>query len=107
MKHKGGSETKGGFYWKKGTWEIVTVEGKRGVLPGTQDAEYLRVFGIFLLPVALVLSIAYVVFLPLVGFAMVFHTLARKAAAHLRLPAGARAVSAEAGSAKGHRGDRS
>ncbi len=34
MTRKGGNETKGGFYWKKGDWEIVTVEGKKGVLPG-------------------------------------------------------------------------
>ena len=34
MTRKGGNETKGGFYWKKGDWEIVTVEGKKGILPG-------------------------------------------------------------------------
>lgn len=33
MTTKGGSETKGGFYWKTGAWEIVTVEGNRGALP--------------------------------------------------------------------------
>lgn len=78
MKHKGGSETKGGFYWKKGAWEIVTVEGKTGMLPGTEESEYIRVHGLLLLPVALIISIAYVVFLPVVGFAMVFGTLGKK-----------------------------
>lgn len=80
MKHKGGSETKGGFYWKKGAWEVVTVEGKTGVLPGGQESEYIKLHGLLLLPVALIISIAYVVFLPVVGFAMIFGTLFKKIA---------------------------
>ncbi len=78
MKHKGGNETKGGFYWKKRAWEIVTVEGKTGTLPGDEKSEYLKIHGLLLLPVALVISIAYVVFLPVVGFAMIFGTLFKK-----------------------------
>jgi hypothetical protein len=70
MTRKGGNETKGGFYWKKGDWEIVTVEGKKGVLPGTAEAEYLRIPTILFIPVALTISAVYVVFLPFVGFAM-------------------------------------
>ncbi|MGA8184786.1 MAG: hypothetical protein WB819_14225 [Terriglobia bacterium] len=70
MTRKGGNETKGGFYWKKGDWEIVTVEGKKGVLPGTAEAEYLRIPTILFIPVALTISVVYVVFLPFVGFAM-------------------------------------
>lgn len=78
MKHTGGSQTKGGFYWKKGEWEIITVEGKSGTLPGTSAARYLRIPGLLLLPVGLVLSLVYVIFLPVVGFAMLFHTLFAK-----------------------------
>ena len=84
MRHKGESETKGGFYWKRGEWEIVTVEGKMGTLPGPGDAEYLRLPGLLLVPIALIVSIAYVVFLPLIGFAMLFHALAGKVAERLR-----------------------
>ena len=84
MRHKGESETKGGFYWKRGEWEIVTVDGKRGTLPGPGDAEYIRVPGLLLVPIALIVSIAYVVFLPLIGFAMLFHALAGKVAERLR-----------------------
>ncbi len=84
MRHKGGSETKGGFYWKRGEWEIVTVDGKSGTLPGPADAEYIRVPGLLVIPIALIVSIAYVVFLPLIGFAMLFHALAGKVAERLR-----------------------
>lgn len=70
MTHKGGNETKGGFYWKKGDWEIVTVEGKSGMLPGTEQVEYLRIPTLLFIPVVLTMSVVYVVFLPFIGFAM-------------------------------------
>lgn len=72
MTHIGGSETKGGFYWKKGAWEIVTIEGENGRLPGGNNESYLRVPGLLVVPLALVISIAYVVFLPVIGFTMLF-----------------------------------
>ena len=28
LTYKGGNQTKGGFYLKKGEWEMVTVDGK-------------------------------------------------------------------------------
>lgn len=92
MKHQGGSETKGGFYWKRGEWEIVTVDGKSGTLPGPKDAEYIRLPGLLLVPIALIVSIAYVVFLPLIGFAMLFHALAGKVAERVRTRVPARAA---------------
>lgn len=90
MREKGGSEAKGGFYWKKGQWEIVTVEGKRGTLPGGAEVEYIRVPGLLVVPVALIVSIGYVVFLPVVGFAMVFYAVGGKIFKRLRAPERAR-----------------
>ncbi len=84
MKHIGGTETKGGFYWKKGEWEIVTVDGKKGTLPGGSGSQYVRLPGILVLPAALVLSIAYVVFLPFIGFAMLLRALGSRVAPALR-----------------------
>jgi hypothetical protein len=78
MSIKGGSETKSGFYWKKGDWEIVTVEGKRGTLPGTEKTEYLRIPTLLFVPVAMVISVVYVIFFPFVGFAMLGKVVARK-----------------------------
>jgi hypothetical protein len=84
MARKGGNETKGGFYWKKGDWEIVTVEGKRGTLPGSEEVEYLRIPGILFVPVALTISVVYVVFLPFIGFAMLGKVIATKIRRELR-----------------------
>ena len=80
LKHHGGEKVKGGFYWKTAEWEIVTVNGKQGTLPGAEKTNYVKVPFLLLVPLALTMSIAYVVFLPFVGFAMVFGLAGRKAA---------------------------
>ena len=78
MVRNGGSKTKGGIYWKKGKWEIVTVEGKYGTLPGTEDIQYLHVPGIVFGPLALVLGLAFYLFLPLIGIYMLLSVAVRK-----------------------------
>lgn len=78
MALKGGSTTKGGLYWKKSEWEIVPVEGKEGALPGTGDNEYIRIPGTLFAPLALILGLAFYLFLPLIGFAMVFSVVGKK-----------------------------
>lgn len=75
---KGGSMTKGGLYWKKCEWEIVPVEGKNGILPGTQDIEYLRIPVVLVPPLALVLGLSLYLFLPLIGFVMLLFVLVKK-----------------------------
>ncbi|TAM80650.1 MAG: hypothetical protein EPN47_15450 [Acidobacteria bacterium] len=81
MTLKGGSEAKGGFYWKRGDWEIVTVEGKAGTLPGTEKTEYLRVPLVLFVPITMMISVAYVFFFPCVGF----YLLAKMGATKLRV----------------------
>ncbi len=78
MVRKGGSKTKGGMYWKKGEWEIVTVERTNGTLPGTDEDEYLRIPGILFAPLALVLGLGFYLFLPFIGFAMVVSLIGKK-----------------------------
>ena len=78
MALKVGSEAKGGFYWKRGEWEIVTVEGKVGALPGTEQNEYVRIPGIMFVPIAMLISVVYVIFFPFIGFAMLAKVITRK-----------------------------
>ena len=78
MTLKGGNEAKGGFYWRKGEWEIVTVEGKTGTLPGPEKVEYVRVPVILVIPLAMIVSVVYVIFFPFVGFYMLAKVGARK-----------------------------
>ncbi len=69
--NKGGSKVPAGFYFNKKNWEIVTVSGKRGgVLPGPAETEYLKIPAVAMLAAAPVLGAAFVIFLPLIGFAL-------------------------------------
>jgi len=70
LTYKGGDPAKNCFYLKKGEWEMVTVEGEHGSLPGGIECEYIKVPDILFVPVALALGGVFVVFLPLLGFAV-------------------------------------
>jgi len=83
LTYRGGTKAKGGLYWKAAEWELVTMDGE-GMLPGEAECKYLRVPVLLFLPAALVLGAAYVVFLPFIGFAMLFATIGRKVAAMMR-----------------------
>lgn len=78
MALKGGNKTRGGLYWKKGLWEIVTVEKSSGTLPGTEDEEYIRIPAILFAPGALVFGLAFYLFLPFIGFAMLLSVIGRR-----------------------------
>lgn len=84
LMHRGGTRVKWGLYWKLAQWEIVPVPKERGVLPGSQEHRYLRVPILLLLVLAPVMGGLYVIFLPLIGFVMVFGFAGRKTAGALR-----------------------
>jgi hypothetical protein len=88
---EGGTKVGGGFYFEKKSWELVVVSGKEGVLPGTEKNAYVKVPTVLLLAGAPLYSGAYVLFLPFIGFALLFREMARKAK-----EAGTRAVVREA-----------
>jgi hypothetical protein len=86
MVRNGGSQTKGGLYWKKGEWEVVTVQGKSGTLPGNEDVKYLRIPVVLFAPVALIMGLAFYLFLPFIGFAMLISLLVKKIGRKLAPP---------------------
>lgn len=84
IRQRGGDAVKGGFYWNRSSWKVEVVKGAAGVLPGDHEARYLRVPVLLMIPLALVLSVLFVLFLPLIGFAVLGETLfvhARKSVA--------------------------
>lgn len=87
MVRKGGSKTRDGLYWKKGEWEIVTVEGENGMLPGTEDVQYVRIPGTLFGPVALIMGLGFFLFLPFIGFAMLISVIVKKIGRMLASPA--------------------
>ena len=77
--NKGGNKVPAGFYFNKKNWEIVTVSGKRGgVLPGNPETEYLKIPAVAMLAAAPVLGAAFVIFLPVIGFALLASAVFKK-----------------------------
>ena len=74
----GGSKVEGGFYWNLKNWEIVPVDGKHGILPGTEKDAYLAVPSLAMLALAPAMGALLVIFLPFVGVALAFQTLGQK-----------------------------
>jgi len=80
-RHQGGAQVKGGFYWHTAGHEFVTVDGKEGKLPGDPTQKYIKVPTLLFVPLALVMGALFVIFLPLIGFAMLPILLVRKSLA--------------------------
>ncbi len=79
-KLNGGSKVPAGFYFNKTNWEIVTVSGKKGgLLPGDAKTGYLKIPAVAMLAAAPVLGAAFVIFLPVIGFALLASAAFKKA----------------------------
>ena len=63
-----GKTVVGGFYLNRKTWDLVTVNGKKGNLP-TNDV-YVKIPALAMLAAGPVLGATLVVFLPFVGIAL-------------------------------------
>ena len=74
----GGTRVPAGFYWRPASWEIVTLSGEGGVLPGERRERYFKVPVLAMLVLAPAMGAALVMFLPLVGFVIAGRELARK-----------------------------
>ncbi|HSB63646.1 MAG TPA: hypothetical protein VLJ18_05740 [Thermoanaerobaculia bacterium] len=76
---EGLSRVPGGFYFNQKSWELATVSGKAGVLPGTSSDRYLKLPLLLMLLGAPVFGATLVMFLPFVGIALFIHAMCRKA----------------------------
>jgi hypothetical protein len=72
-----GAMVKGGFYFNRDKLDLITVSGKEGLLPGADGQRYLRVPVLAVLLLAPVLGGLFVMFMPFIGFALVFQHLGR------------------------------
>lgn len=82
-RYSAGSEVVGGYYWNAREWEIVTVQGEKGTLPGAVGAKYLKLPLLVMIAVAAVVSFGFVIFLPAIGFVLLAWTVAQKVRAAL------------------------
>jgi hypothetical protein len=72
-----GTMVKGGFYFNRDKLDLITVSGKEGKLPGADGQRYLRVPVLAVVLLAPVLGGLFVMFMPFIGFALVFQHLGR------------------------------
>ena len=75
--YKGTQEVEPGLYVNVKRFAIKNVEA-RGPLPGTDQDEYRRVPMLAMLAMAPLLGLAFVMFLPFIGFAMVAYLVGHK-----------------------------
>ena len=71
-RYHGGHRVEAGFYWAPARWEITTVPGEGGTLPGGEEITYARLPVTLMMLLGATLGAAYVIFLPLIGFVIFF-----------------------------------
>ncbi|HSN13853.1 MAG TPA: hypothetical protein VLT61_04425 [Anaeromyxobacteraceae bacterium] len=77
-RYVGGMKVGGGYYWNPRTWEVHTVAAEGGVLPGSERAHFARIPFPLLFVVVPVMGALFLVFLPVIGFALLAQALVKR-----------------------------
>ena len=77
-RYNGGTKVEGGYYFNEKSWEIVTISGKDGMLPGAAEDRFLHAPLPVLFVVAPVMGLGFAMFLPFIGFALPFYALGKR-----------------------------
>jgi hypothetical protein len=74
----GGMKVGGGYYWNPRTWELHAVGEAGGTLPGSERAHFARIPFPLLFVVVPILGALFLVFLPVIGFALLAQGLVKR-----------------------------
>jgi len=77
-KHTGGMQVAGGYYWNPRNWEVEVVASEGGRLKGPADAKYVKVPFPLLFVIVPLLGALFLMFLPLIGFALFGYAIVKK-----------------------------
>jgi hypothetical protein len=77
-KYAGGMQVSSGYYWNPGNWEVEVVAPEGGRLKGAADAKYVKVPFLALFAIVPLLGAVFLMFLPLIGFALFAYAIAKK-----------------------------
>jgi hypothetical protein len=69
----------GGLYWNRREWTLNLVKAPAGALPGDDTCRFVRLPAAALFLVAPIMGLAFVLFLPLIGFVLVGELLLERA----------------------------
>jgi hypothetical protein len=96
----GNTKVKGGYYFSMKTLAVEVIGEEGGTLPGPSDARYLAVPFPLLFLVMPVVGLAFLMFLPMIGFVLLAQALAMKITGRVFREAGA--LAASVGPAQAH-----
>ena len=77
-KYTGGMQVAGGYYWNTGNWEVEVISAEGGRLRGGAKARYVKVPFPALFVIVPLLGALFLMFLPLIGFALFAYAIAKK-----------------------------
>jgi len=77
-KHTGGMQVAGGYYWNPRSWEVEVVASEGGRLKGAAGAKYVKVPFPLLFVIVPLLGALFLMFLPLIGFALFGYAIVKK-----------------------------
>lgn len=72
-KYIGGMKVGGGYYWNPRTWEVHAIGSEGAMLPGSERAHFARIPFPLLFVVVPLLGALFLMFLPVIGFALLGH----------------------------------
>jgi hypothetical protein len=100
-KYVGGMKVGSGYYWNPRTWEVANVGAEGGVLPGSERAHFARVPFPLLFIAVPVMGALFLVFLPVIGFALLGSALVKRVLGGVKSSAEELAVNVTPGWAPG------
>jgi hypothetical protein len=77
-RYNGGTKVEGGYYWNPRSWEVEVVASEGGKLKGAAEAKYLKLPFPLLFVVVPLLGALFLMFLPLIGFALFGYAIVKK-----------------------------
>ena len=77
-KYTGGMQVGGGYYWNARSWEVEVVSDDGGKLKGGAEARYVKVPFLALFVIVPLLGALFLMFLPMIGFALFAYAIAKK-----------------------------
>jgi hypothetical protein len=77
-KYTGGMQVNGGYYWNPRNWEVEVVAPEGGRLKGSAETGYVKVPFLALFVIVPLLGALFLMFLPLIGFALFAYAIVKK-----------------------------
>ncbi|HEY6001536.1 MAG TPA: hypothetical protein VIV57_01600 [Anaeromyxobacter sp.] len=77
-RYTGGNKVSGGYYWNPSRWEVEVVPSEGGRLQGPPEARYVKLPFPLLFVVVPLLGALFLIFLPLIGFALFAYAIVKK-----------------------------